>query len=485
MSNSTSYLAENRPWWIELLIVFCLLSPGYYFGNEYIILALPIITLLYDQTFWKRTFSDWKEQKWSSSALRYFWLPCLFVLLALLNKLTNGHELRSLRDFYASFMLLPLLMIAARGIFSKRVIKLVVLFVLIETLIGLLEYGYHVRSFFVPLDQESMIVKGTSIYNTRVFGLGSNSPIFGLRCLVALFFLEATDWKRYWKWLLKVILILGVIVSFNRSVVICCIVFYLLQFGQLVWKERRAFKQLVRNRLVHDSLATFLLLILVFGSDFMMEGMNRDGVAREDLLVQIPTPVPSSTPAPAPKPAENPVVECHVKRNKNKSATVQIRDTHELNYNNPKLKEVYELDSLGGITRNFLQLTESIQSSGRKLIWLNYIQFIEKNPLTGNGSEKLYFTAVDEESKKIELIHAHNSFLELLGTNGLFLGLMYLVMIVLWWKKKNFPILAAIIIYSLMQYGIFWGMSFLDVIFVFLVISDVNIIDFGGKSSRT
>jgi hypothetical protein len=483
VSDLTNSLTQNRPWWIEIAIVFCLLSPGYYFGNEYIILALPFITLLYDRSTWKKIVSDWKMRKWSASAFKYLWIPCLFILLSGLNKLVNGNELRSLKDFYSSFMLLPLVLISARGIFSQRVMKLVVGFVLLETLIGILEYQLQVRSFFVPLDRKSMIFDESSVYGTRVFGLGSNSPIFGLRCLVALFLLEATDWKRYWKWIFKVVLLLGIIVSFNRSVVICCIVFYLLQLGQLVWKERRAFRQLVRNRLVHDSLATFLLFVLVFGSDFMMKGMNRDGVAREDLLVQTPVPVPA--PVPTPKPSENLAEEDSVEGNKSEPAAVRIRDTHELNHNYPKLKEVYELDSLGGITCSFLQLTESIQSSGRKLIWLNYIQFIEKNPLTGNGSEKLYFTAINQENQKVELIHAHNSFLELIGTNGILLGVMYLFMIILWWRGKNFPILATIVIYSLMQYGIFWGMSFLDVIFVFLVISDVNIIDFGSKSSRT
>nr|WP_294858242.1 O-antigen ligase family protein [uncultured Fluviicola sp.] len=471
MNNSKSYLAENRPWWIELLIVFCLLSPGYYFGNEYIILALPIITLLYDQSFWKKAFSDLKEQNWSSSALRYFWLPCLFVLLSLLNKLVNGHELRNPRDFYASFMLLPFLLIAARGIFSKRIIKLVVIFVLLETLIGLLEYLYHVRSFFVPLNKESLIVKVSSIYNTRVFGLGSNSPVFGLRCLVALFFLEATDWKRYWKWLFKIVLILGVIVSFNRSVVISCVVFYVLQLLQLIWHHRHSLKQLIRNKIVHDSLATCILLAFIFGSNYMMKGMNREGVPREDMMTG--------------KQNSGDCVDLDfTAENKDVKLPVLLSDS-ELYRDYPRLKELDELDSLGAISQKFLSLTKSVQSSGRKLIWLNYLQFIEKNPLTGNGSEKLYFTAPDKENKKTDLIHAHNSFLELLGTNGLFLGLMYLVMIVLWWRRKNFPILAAIIIYSLMQYGIFWGMSFLDVIFVFLVISDANIIDFGGKSSRT
>lgn len=461
VSDLTPSLTKDRPWWVEIILVFCFLAPGYYFGNEYIILALPFITLLYDNAVWRKIFMDWKEQKWSTEAMKYLWLPFLFIVLSFLNKLVNGHELKSLRDLYSSFMLLPLVLISARGIFSQRVLKMVVIFVVIESLIGLLEYLFHVRSFFVPLDRKSMLFNEESIYHTRVFGLASNSPVFGLRCLVALFLLEATDWKRYVKWIFKVVLILGVIVSFNRSVVICSIVFYFIQLGQLIWRDRREFKQLVKNRLVQDFLATFLLLVLIFGSDSMQKGMYREGVPREVL-----------------DSGSN-------SEQRTFSETAPASISEEISDNYPRLKEIYELDSLGGITRNFLAVTESINSSGRKLIWLNYLQFIEKNPLTGNGSEKLYFTAKNKENQQVELIHAHNSFLELIGTNGLILGLMYLAMIILWWRGKNFPILITIIVYSFMQYGIFWGMSFLDVIFVFLVISDVNIIDFGGKSSRT
>lgn len=472
VSDLTPSLTKDRPWWVEIILAFCFLAPGYYFGNEYIILALPFITLLYDRTIWKEIFSDWKKQKWSAEAIKYLWLPLLFVALSFLNKIMNGHELKSLRDLYSSFMLLPLVLISARGIFSQRVLKLVVIFVAIESLIGLLEYLFHVRSFFVPLDRRSMLFNETSIYHTRVFGLASNSPVFGLRCLVALFLLEATDWKRYVKWIFKVVLILGIIVSFNRSVVICSIIFYFLQLGQLIWRDRRGFRQLIGNRLIHDFLATFLLLVLIFGSDFMLKGMNRKGVPREELLLEIETVKQHST-------TGSGLADLSGQQEGNSSQETSFSGNY------PPLKEIYELDSLGGFTRNFLHVTESIHSSGRKLIWLNYLQFIEKHPLTGNGSEKLYFTVKNEENQQMELIHAHNSFLELIGTNGLLLGLMYLVMIVLWWRGKNFPILLTIIVYSLMQYGIFWGMSFLDVIFVFLVISGINIIDFGGKSSRT
>ncbi|AEA44162.1 O-antigen polymerase [Fluviicola taffensis DSM 16823] len=463
-------------------------------------LALPLITLIYDHSFWKKMYVNWKNNKWNYNAIRYFWIPCLFLFLAGLNKLFNGHELRSLRDLYSSFMLLPFLLITARGIFSIRVFKVAVIFVIIECFVGILEYYFKTRSFFVPLNNESMIFNDISIYGTRVFGFATNSPIFGLRCLIALFILEFIPWKRYLKWIFKVILFLGVIVSFNRSVVICCLVFYSLQFVQLAWNQRHSLRQLVRNKYFYDSLVTFILLALVFGSDFMMKGMNRDGVKREELLVQLNTTEKEkkffdgnsenglnteySNDSSSVQSNNDVSVENRSDTSSSlKQINAQKNSLSILHY--PQLKEIYELDSLGAFTRNFLALTESIQSSGRKLIWLNYIQFIEKNPLVGNGSEKLYFTALNPRNNELELMHAHNSFLELFATNGLLLGLMYLLMIGMWWQKKNSPFIITILIYSMMQYGIFWGMSFIDVIFVFLIISNYNNVNFGSKPSRS
>jgi hypothetical protein len=83
---------------------------------------------------------------------------------------------------------------------------------------------------------------------------------------------------------------------------------------------------------------------------------------------------------------------------------------------------------------------------------------------------------VNQDEQKIDLIHAHNSFIELLATNGALLSGFFLMILVVMWKKHNFILLLTILLYSLFQYGIFWGFSFLDVIFMSFLLSNKNLL---------
>lgn len=102
----------------------------------------------------------------------------------------------------------------------------------------------------------------------------------------------------------------------------------------------------------------------------------------------------------------------------------------------------------------------SIESFTRYSIYKNGLTFIKANPIFGNNSVKYFY----EESGRI--FHLHNSYLETAASNGIpiFLGLVLMLFFLL--KKKNF-FLIPLIIYSLFQFGIFWGISFLDIALFF------------------
>ena len=54
-----------------------------------------------------------------------------------------------------------------------------------------------------------------------------------------------------------------------------------------------------------------------------------------------------------------------------------------------------------------------------------------------------------------------------------------------WWKRKNFAVLLTIIAYSLLQYGIFWGFSLIDVIFISMLIAPLNFSDIGYQKQNS
>lgn len=103
--------------------------------------------------------------------------------------------------------------------------------------------------------------------------------------------------------------------------------------------------------------------------------------------------------------------------------------------------------------------------TGRPYIWSCFLKFIIENPLLGNGSVRLlvpYYSG---------MIHAHNSFIQLLADNGIILSLIYLINIYKRFTKKNWVNCIPFIILSLTQFALFWGFSMGDVFFFALLLN--------------
>lgn len=97
-----------------------------------------------------------------------------------------------------------------------------------------------------------------------------------------------------------------------------------------------------------------------------------------------------------------------------------------------------------------------LESFSRYSIFENGLRYISNHPYLGNNSIKYFY----EENER--QYHLHNSYLQTAASNGLpiFIGLIYLLGLL--FKKRNFFIFP-LIIYSIFQFGIFWGLSFLDI----------------------
>lgn len=107
---------------------------------------------------------------------------------------------------------------------------------------------------------------------------------------------------------------------------------------------------------------------------------------------------------------------------------------------------------------------EGIELSGREDIWQFYTNFIRQNLFWGNGSFKLL--------EPIEGNHAHNSYLQLVANNGLFLALLFLFPLIFILKKKDYIYVLPFLLVSTAQYGLFWGFSYLDVVFALFLFNN-------------
>jgi hypothetical protein len=121
----------------------------------------------------------------------------------------------------------------------------------------------------------------------------------------------------------------------------------------------------------------------------------------------------------------------------------------------------YVLVAYGDTIYHQLTRNKGIDVSGRDQIWAFFMDFASKNVFWGNNGYKILFNG---------RMHAHNSFLMVLATNGLIVSLMYMYILFRNINRNNMVFVFTLIVYSLAQYGIFWGISVMDIcLFYFLV----------------
>lgn len=118
------------------------------------------------------------------------------------------------------------------------------------------------------------------------------------------------------------------------------------------------------------------------------------------------------------------------------------------------------------IVSQFFRGKSEVDYSGRDIIFESFLNFIKENLLFGNFVEKVWM-----EISVGRIYHAHNSYLETLASLGLLLSILLLIYFVKIIKRKSLIFILPILLYSIFQYGILWGVSFLDIVFFYIIFS--------------
>lgn len=108
------------------------------------------------------------------------------------------------------------------------------------------------------------------------------------------------------------------------------------------------------------------------------------------------------------------------------------------------------------LTRGGDSFSEGNAMSGREGIYPVYIQFCKDHFFFGNGSFKYYIG---------EGVHAHNSFLQTMATNGFLIMVLYLFLIYSCIRKKTLIFALLFFVCAMTQAFILWGASYNDFIF--------------------
>ncbi|MFN6015267.1 MAG: hypothetical protein ACK47F_11305, partial [Flavobacteriales bacterium] len=68
------------------------------------------------------------------------WLVAAIMLISLINKVYNGNEILCKKDYYSAFYLFPFLVLSSKLVYSERFFKFLILFTVLECIIGISEY---------------------------------------------------------------------------------------------------------------------------------------------------------------------------------------------------------------------------------------------------------------------------------------------------------------------------------------------------------
>lgn len=421
---------EQDRGYLDALYAILLLLPTFVGVPVQFYLIFAFVVLFFERN---RLIQLWKGFKNAPFSRNYLvvWIVTLIMLLALINKVVNGHEIYSLRDYYAPFYLFPLLILTSRLSFSLRLFKFLVLITALESVVALTEYAFGTRSFFMSLGDVGVIHDYNLLYNSRVYGLSENSSILGMKLLVAFILIDFVRMDKKWEWILRVLLLGGLIVSFSRIPIFVAIAYWGITFLLAVFRKGT-------NRLAPSILFRVSILVLAI-------------VLASPLKYQL------------------------TRGEKDAESAFEIDDefiekkTLE-NTNAIRLAKGQSDPALQGLGDRLMLQAEGVQSSGRKRIWLNYINFIEDHPWFGNGSDKLMFYSYLPKSDSFKFIHAHNSYLQLLATHGILISLLFLAFYLCYMKWRNILAIGAILLYCTANYGLFYGFSYMDVIFLILLV---------------
>jgi hypothetical protein len=296
-------------------------------------------------------------------------------------------------DFFPYTVLLLLTYWIARSI-SEKEIRFLIILISIESLVTLLEYMYGVNTFLRYVNTYAQFPESEHLfYNRRTFGLSISSSIISGKLLLGFLLIDYLRMRRWVAWLIRLILIAGVVFTFNRTVISVLAVYFVLRLLIFLTKilEDMMILKTTRDR----------LMVIIFSSLIILAAGVLLYFYFDELFIQFTR---GKTPA-----------------------------------------KVSEL-------------------SGRDLIWEKFISFIRNNWLVGNGSFKYTIDYIGGTN-----VHAHNSFLQVMANNGIIVTLLYCILILINLNRRNLIFVGMIVLYSLTQYGIFWGISMMDVIlFVFL-----------------
>lgn len=339
--------------------------------------------------------SNWKIENPSNKTFLIVVIVSLIISLSIVNRLFHLNIMFENSD-YIPFQLLFAITVITGLVINPHDLKIFVIFVVFESLVGIAEYSANVTTFFPNQTEAGVFNPAYNLfYYKRVFGLCSNSSTFAVKLFFGIILLDYVPFNRKWKIVSIIIMAVAVFCTFNRTIVLS-LLFYigLLWNSELINFFRKILKLKLTKRLIFFLLISLILLILLV---------------------------------------------------------------------------IFIVEYKTQIVNQFTRTSGKLDLSNRQEVWKLHLDFFLQHPLFGNGSYKYYVIFLNQPPA-----HAHNSFIQLLSTNGLIITILYLAVFFIGISLKNFKVILPIMLIASFQHILFWGISNED-IFLYMFLFNTKI----------
>lgn len=414
-----------------LLLSLLMYLPTCAFMPSWIYLLLILCSVYLNVDFLKGYFSDLFKLTIRDNTFSFL---LLFAFLALIFRIIDIPNWEGLKDLYSFAYLFPFTYIVARSVKQEeiKIINYLLIFISIEAVFSALEYVFGVSTFFTSLKLFREFDNYKTLYYTRVFGLSENSSGLSLKLFIGIILLNLSTFKKWTKIILEFLFLMASVLVFGRIVLLIIPIYYILKIIHSV---------LNKTKLSKENLAPFIVFSIVF---IISPNWTKNQFTRYDMAVATTSHHDLVS-------IDTVLVNTNVTLNGNNTLN---SEKNKISNSNSHVNEDTnkDLTSMIGVNK--------INMAGRNRIWNDFFEFGKNNLIFGNFGKKYLLNGKT---------HAHNSYLEMFASFGLIMILFFISIFIFKINTKNFYIIIPLFMLGFGQYFIFWGISFFDIIFYYLI----------------
>ncbi len=382
--------------------------------NVYLILIGFVIFL--DFNFLKSYFSNLLTFKIIDKPFTFL---VLFSFLIFCLRLTDYSNWESFKDVYSFAYLFPFTYLISKTLFSRKGVFLyLIYFILIECAFSFLEYLLGVSSVFTGLLTYNVFTETNLLYETRVTGLSIAASVLSIKFLIGLLLVNIFISNQIKKIIFETVLLISSLFAFGRIAIAAIVFFYIIKFLHNLFISKK-------HSWINFSFLIGIAILIILNFSWVKSQFSRNGKVITN-TGRITNGIPG-----------------------NGNSTI-------VNNNGIEVEEIEFVTDI-----DYLEMIgfKGVEMSGRNEIWNNFIHFGVTNLYEGNKGKKYMLGSY----------HAHNSYLEIFSTFGIILFLILMSIFVINLNKVNYIYVFTFMFLALGQYVFFWGMSFCDIIFYYLV----------------